>query len=477
MNLKNNSKKENGNTRMSRKRKLKDAEIEDILSVIQPSRMIPYDTALSVANKVRERIRKQLIVIKVYPGVLPELKKEIERQYINSRVEAGDAVGVKAAQAIGERQTQQTLNSFHKAGLAQETLVTGVPRFQGLLGATRNPKALSCLIYFKRGNGSIQELTKTIGNSIVHVTLKSLTKSFRIVENIEPEKWYEAFKILYSAEFEDHNYCISLQLDVKKLFEYNITLQEISRILEHIYCDIFCVFSPTEIGRLDIFVETSRITLPDDRVLFVNSENAKEIYLEEVVFQNLQKISIAGVHGIRSIFYQKVENSDREEWMVVTDGSNFIKLLAHPDIDGSRTMPNDMWEVYNTLGIEAVREFLVREFGSVVGSGGTYINQSHIKLISDVMTDMGKPTPISRYGITRESAGPFGKASFEECMRNFSQAGVCGEEEPINGVSASIMCGIAPGIGTGIVSVVADVTKLPPPRVDVLGDVMEKLEI
>ncbi len=459
---------------MARKRKLRDTEIEDIVSVIEPSCMIPYDTALSVANKARERIRKQLITIKVYADIIPELKREIQRQYINSRVEAGDAVGVKAAQAVGERQTQLTLNSFHKAGLTQETLVTGVPRFQELLGTTRNPKAVSCSIYFKNGNSSIQELTKTIGNSIVHVTLKTLIKSFRIVENIEPEKWYEAFKILYSAEFTDHDYCISLQLDIKKLFEYNITLQEVSRILEHIYCDIYCVFSSTEMGRLDIFVDTSKITLPSDRILFVNSENAKEIYLEEVVLQNLQKILIAGIQGIRGIFYKKLENSDREEWMVVTDGSNFIKLLAHPNIDGSRTMPNDVWEVYNTLGIEAAREFLVREFGNVVGSDGTYINQSHLKLISDVMTDTGKPTPISRYGISRESAGPFGKASFEECMRNFSQAGVCGEEEPINGVSASIMCGIAPGIGTGKVSVVADVDHLPPPRVDVLGDVVEK---
>ena len=97
---------------MARKRKLRDTEIEDIVSVIEPSCMIPYDTALSVSNKARERIRQQLIAVKVYADIIPELKREIQRQYINSRVEAGDAVGVKAAQAVGERQTQLTLNSI-----------------------------------------------------------------------------------------------------------------------------------------------------------------------------------------------------------------------------------------------------------------------------------------------------------------------------------------------------------------------------
>jgi DNA-directed RNA polymerase beta' subunit len=456
---------------MSRKRKLADDEIENILAVIQPSRLIPRDTAMAIAQNARERIKKQLVLLEIYPDIIPELKKEIERQYVNSRVEAGEAVGIKAAQSIGERQTQSTLNSFHHAGISHETLLTGVPRFKGLLGATRNPKAVSCSIYFKRGNRSIQELTKTIGNSIVHITLKNLTKSFSIVKDKEPEKWYEAFKILYSAEFMDHDHCISLQLDVAKLFEYSITLQHISEILEHVYCDIFCVFSSTEIGRLDIFVDTSKIVLPEDRVLFVNSKNAKNIYLEEVVLQNLQKISIAGVQGIRSIFYQRVEKSD--EWMIVTHGSNFIKLLAHPDIDGSRTIPNDMWEIYNTLGIEAVREFLVREFGNVVGADGIYINQSHLKLISDVMTDTGKPSPISRYGI-KDSASLFGKASFEECMKNFSEAGVTGEEEPLNGVSASIMCGRAPGVGTGMVELVADLKHLPQPNL--AGNIVEKFD-
>ena len=39
----------------------------------------------------------------------------------------GEAVGITMAMSIGERQTQMTLNTFHKAGLTSAT-VQGVPR-------------------------------------------------------------------------------------------------------------------------------------------------------------------------------------------------------------------------------------------------------------------------------------------------------------------------------------------------------------
>ena len=112
-----------------------------------------------------------------------------------------------------------------------------------------------------------------------------------------------------------------------------------------------------------------------------------------------------------------------------------------------------MWDIYETLGIEATREFLIEEFMFVVSSDGTYINDRHIKLLVDTMTVAGTIWPISRYGMKREQTGPLAKASFEECLDNLLKAGANNEVETTQGVSASIICGKRSKIGTGMFGV------------------------
>ena len=54
-------------------------------------------------------------------------------------VEVGEAVGIMAAQSIGEPGTQLTMRTFHTGGLAGGDITTGLPRVQELFEA-RNPK-------------------------------------------------------------------------------------------------------------------------------------------------------------------------------------------------------------------------------------------------------------------------------------------------------------------------------------------------
>jgi hypothetical protein len=109
-----------------------------------------------------------------------------------------------------------------------------------------------------------------------------------------------------------------------------------------------------------------------------------------------------------------------------------------------------MWDIYESLGIEAARQFLIDEFMNVVSSDGTYINICHVMLLVDLMTFSGSISSISRYGIKRDQAGPLAKASFEESLDNFLKAGVFGDVESTKGVSASIMCGKRSKIGSGL---------------------------
>ena len=66
-----------------------------------------------------------------------ELAELIRRKFFESFADSGEAVGVIAAQSIGEPCTQMTLNTFHFAGIGSKSeVVRGVPRIEELMDAT-----------------------------------------------------------------------------------------------------------------------------------------------------------------------------------------------------------------------------------------------------------------------------------------------------------------------------------------------------
>jgi DNA-directed RNA polymerase subunit beta' len=81
------------------------------------------------------------------------------------KVDIGEAVGIIAAQSIGEPGTQLTLRTFHTGGVAQEDIITGLPRVEEIFEA-RKPK----------GEAPLVEHTGTIkfgeekGKRVVYVT-------------------------------------------------------------------------------------------------------------------------------------------------------------------------------------------------------------------------------------------------------------------------------------------------------------------
>ena len=92
------------------KRFLTDIEIEDILYFIKPNKSIPLDCANSIVKITKDKFRKQLIKKEVYPSIIPDLKNIIHKNYQQSLIDAGESVGILAAQSIGERQTQNSID-------------------------------------------------------------------------------------------------------------------------------------------------------------------------------------------------------------------------------------------------------------------------------------------------------------------------------------------------------------------------------
>ncbi len=74
-----------------------------------------------------------------------------------SEVEVGEAVGIIAAQSIGEPGTQLTMRTFHTGGVAGDDITQGLPRIQELFEA-RNPKGQAVITEINGVITSINEV-------------------------------------------------------------------------------------------------------------------------------------------------------------------------------------------------------------------------------------------------------------------------------------------------------------------------------
>lgn len=343
--------------------------------------------------------------------------------------------------------------NVHKAGQTEKSVTVGVPRFQELLNATKIPRMTNCKIFFNSGNKTLQDLRQTVNHNLTCLKLKDLSLDIKVIMNKKEEKWYESFKILYNENFSKHKDCLSIKLDLKLMFKYRLTIENIANVIENNYGDIFCVFSPLSESQLDIFIDVSMINFTEENLLFIDSSNSTEIYIEECVQPILEKLVICGIPGIDYIYF----THENEEWYVETDGSNFKKLLGNPIIDMSRLESNNVWDIYDCLGIEAARAFLVSEFLGIMEG----INECHVKLLVEKMTHSGTISSISRYTLKKDESGPLSKSSFEESVDNFLRSAFSADVEKIKGVSAAIICGKRAGMGTGMMDLKIDINKLP----------------
>lgn len=126
----------------NRKAIKKPHKYDPVLSVYSPSRYF---------GSVSEKFYKSLeAYLKSNPDNLPwddleatqpghqPLNKERFRalmnlKYMHSLVEPGEAVGLLAAQSIGEPSTQMTLNTFHFAGFGAKNVTLGIPRLREIV--------------------------------------------------------------------------------------------------------------------------------------------------------------------------------------------------------------------------------------------------------------------------------------------------------------------------------------------------------
>lgn len=392
-------------------KKLTEKQIESILLNCTFKPPIPNEIWKPIHIKEQFFLKEQLEDIVLDQTQFNIFSDHIITKYHTSRITPGEAVGIIGAQSIGERQTQTTLNTFHTAGKLQQS---SVGRLDEILNMTKKLKNKTCSLFFIEKYKTSDALRKAIGSSIKYLCFGDVIYNEPIIEFI-------------------NNYTtIKFDLIPKKLFDNRINPYQIATII---------LKELNSLPNLTCSVESLGI-----KINFLDTEKTG------IDITSLQNILICGMEGVTEIYLDFVDN----EWCIITEGSNLLKMLAHPLIDNNRIYCNDFWEVYDCLGIGAVREMLFKDLKNVIHG----VNSLHIQLLVDKMTFKGKPSSITRYTMRSNDVGPLSKATFEESADILLAAAMRTETDKTTGISAAIICGNQPRIGTGMMDLKIDYTKL-----------------
>jgi DNA-directed RNA polymerase II subunit RPB1 len=368
-----------------------------------------------------------------------------------------------------------TLNTFHQAGVASKSAVTrGVPRLRELLKVTQNPKAVSLTITLKPEYRSNKDKAREVVQDLELTNLRNITEKIAIYwddnddETVIEEdkvllKFYKLFEegLMADEGGEDKwsKWVLRLELNREEMFNRNISIQEVVSVIKNSN-DINIVYSDYNSDKL-----VMRIRLPNKDRQDKDTGAQLDDFTNLKKFQNklLNIIVIRGLPGIKGVTFRKdtqaVEMVDGkydqvDQYILDTDGSNFIKVMNHPAVDGTRLYSTNVWDVYEILGIEATRAILYNEINGLFDSVG--VNYRHLCLLCDVMTRFGRLMSIDRYGINKNDIGTLAKASFEETEKILLKAALFGEVDPVTGVSANIMMGQPIRGGTAFSQILMD---------------------
>ncbi|HEY7777907.1 MAG TPA: DNA-directed RNA polymerase subunit A'', partial [Nitrososphaeraceae archaeon] len=357
--------------------------------------------------KLREKLLQSLSESKISrDGANKVVKKTID--LINrAMVEPGEAVGVVTAQSIGEPGTQMTLRTFHFAGVKERNVTLGLPRLIELVDARKKPVTPTMDVYLDEEHRVSREKALNVAREII------FTKVADLIERSETD--YSGILTFHISDTKLSERGCSIE-DIMEVLKgpkkkYDVTLQEVKKII-----------------KISIAGE------PDAQTLLTMKN----------------KLLNARVKGVQDIERVTIVKQD-EEWVIQTAGSNLSKIIAIEGIDTSRITTNNVYEVWQTLGIEAARNALIKEITNTLEEQGLEVDMRHIMLVADLMTSKGHLQQIGRHGIAGTKTSVLARAAFEITVPTIAKASLEGQIESLKGVTENVIVGATVPIGTGMV--------------------------
>ena len=416
--------------------------------------------------------------------------------------------------------TLNTFHSAGVASKSNAT--RGVPRIEEILSLSENPKNPSITVYFKEDDGSTPERVQEFIPLIEHTKLAEVVDSIEVCFDpddlntlVEQDRavmtQYQEFEKLIEECVRDSEiagtsgvpdvpsggaggasgaggaaagggastkskWIIRIKIDPEAMLDKKLTMDDIHFAIKNSYgYEVSCAFSDYNDDnlvfrlRMENIAQTKKSGGGGGAGHKQNPlDQSDHIYMiKSFQDQLLNNIVLRGVKGIKKVMLRVIKNTlvksdgvytKKDSWVLDTTGTNLIHMLGLDYIDATRTVSNDIQEVYRVFGIEAARQAIYNELVEVFDDSP--INYHHLALLCDRMTVSSSMISIFRHGINSDDIGPIAKASFEETPEMFLKAARHAELDPMRGISANVMCGQEGYYGTSAFQVLVNIDEM-----------------
>jgi len=346
---------------------------------------------------------KKHLPAKITDAQTKKVLVNLQEEYNNSLVTPYEAIGVIAAQSVGAEATQMTLNTFHFAGVASAG-VEGLPRLIEILDAKKNLSAPMMRVFLD-SKFNTEDKVKFVADKIKEARLGDFATGFDV--DLE-------------------NKVVLIDFDLKKIKKLGLELESITK------------FSDKKLKKNSELVDDKQLKLKGTASASLKDlMTLKELVLSQVVY---------GIKGISDVTIIKED----DEYIILTAGTALRQVMNIEGVDNSRIYCNDPHEVLKIFGIEASRQVIIQELLDVVKSQGLSINERHVLLVADTMTQSGDLKGMTRYGIVVDKQNVLTKASFEVPLKHLSQGALENEENELTTITENVMTNQMVRVGTGI---------------------------
>ncbi len=363
--------------------------------------------ALSLSRNLKDALRDELSSVKVTKEEFQEIVDQILSDYEHSKVEPCEAVGVVAAQSIGEPGTQMTMRTFHYAGVAEINVTLGLPRLIEIVDARKIPSTPTMTIRLEDDYARDRDKAREVAWSIESTNILHLGS--------------------IATDLAEMNLVLELKEDALDLRK--ITAEEVADRLES---------------------ETKLPVVSNGNVLTLAPKKPSYRGLLQLV-EKIKTISLKGVEGIKRVVIRK----EIDEYVLYTEGSALKEVIEYEGVDPTRTKTNNITEIGAVFGIEAARNAIINEATDTLREQGLTVDVRHIMLVADIMTCDGEVKQIGRHGVSGEKASVLARAAFEVTVSHILDAAVRGDVDDLKGVTENVIVGQPIQLGTGDVQLVA----------------------
>jgi DNA-directed RNA polymerase subunit A' len=357
--------------------------------------------------KVKSNLETTLLSNRLSGAAVEKVVRKVVEFTEKAMAEPGEAVGVVTAQSIGEPGTQMTLRTFHFAGVKERNVTLGLPRLIELVDARKKPVTPTMDIYLDEEHRVTREKALQVAKEIIYTRVSDLIEKTDI----------------------DYSGILNFYFSEAQLAERGCELDQVFDVLKGSK-------KKYEISMKDKPYHI-RVSIPD-------SPDAQTIL---TLKNKLLNTRVKGVPDIERVTIVKQD----DEWVIQTAGSNLSKVVQIPGVDTRRVSTNNVYEIWQTLGIEAARTALVKEITNTLEEQGLEVDLRHIMLVADLMASKGYLQQIGRHGIAGTKTSVLARAAFEITVPTIARASLEGQIETLRGVTENVIVGATVPVGTGMV--------------------------